>query len=227
MSKPRSRKQVSTHLIHLSSPGTCWHQHMRRRSTIMPSCQCKHLCMSLLMRLIMKLQRQRRRTSGDDTSPANENKMASELSDNDKGSTTDSDVPELLISAFNQLLKTRQHPLFTNKPLGSHISPPHFHTMSISPVKWHGDLLQVQPQSDNEQLLQAVLHDAEVREAELKGEICGQQAALILQNVYCDKLRKEIYGQEEKRKKQPGNTALKIKDIRKAGSSLTLVGPQS
>jgi hypothetical protein len=93
--------------------------------------------------------------------------------------------------------------------------------MTISPVKRHGDLLQVQPQSENEKLLQAALHDAEVREAELKGEIRGQQAALVLQNVYCDKLRKEIYGQEEKRKKKPGNAALKIKDINKKGRLLT------
>ena len=91
----------------------------------------------------------------------------------------------------------------------------------ISPVKQHGDLLQVQPQSEQERLLQAALYDAEVREAELKGEICGQQAALVLQNVYCDKLRKEMYGQEEKRRKKDGNTALKIKDINKKGRLLT------
>ena len=176
----------------------------------------------VLVNAIMKLQRQWR-TSGDDTPPASENERASESSDSDNngGSTTNSDVPELLISAFNQLSKTRKHPLFTNKPLGSHTAPPHFHTMTISPVKRHGDLLQVQPQSENEKLLQAALHDAEVREAELKGEIRGQQAALVLQNVYCDKLRKEIYGQEEKRKKKPGNAALKIKDINKKGRLLT------
>src|ERR1700678_3725871 len=51
MSKPHSRKRVSTRLIHLSSLGTCWRQHVRQRLSIMPSCQCKHLCMSLLMRL--------------------------------------------------------------------------------------------------------------------------------------------------------------------------------
>jgi hypothetical protein len=175
----------------------------------------------VLVGAITKLQRQWRASENETqaTSPTSGNKTPT--SDNDEGTSTDSDVPELLISAFNQLSKTTQHPLFTDKPLGSHTSPPRFHTMMISPVKRHGDLLQVQPQSEHERLLQAALHDAEVREAELKGEIRGQQAALVLQNVYCDKLRKEIYGQEEKRKKNPGNTALKIKDINKKGRLLT------
>jgi hypothetical protein len=181
----------------------------------------------VLVGAITKLQRQWRdapSTSGNEiraTSPTTRSGNKTATSDNDdEGSSTDSDVPELLISAFNQLSKT-QHPLFTNKPLGSRTAPPHFNTMMISPVKRHGDLLQVRPQSEHEKLLQAALHDAEVREAELKGEIRGQQAALVLQNVYCDKLRKEIFGQEEKRKKKPGNTALKIKDINKKGRLLT------
>jgi hypothetical protein len=172
----------------------------------------------VLVGAITKLQRQWQ-MNGKETTRATPS--ASATSDNDEGSSADSDVPELLISAFNQLLKTTQHPLFTDKLLGLHTSPPLFHTTMISPVKWHGDLLQVQPQSEQERLLHTALYDAEVREAELMDEICGQQAALVLQNVYCDKLRKEMYGQEEKRKRKAGNTALKIKDINKKGRLLT------
>ena len=53
----------------------------------------------------------------------------------------------------------------------------------------------------------------------MKGEIQGQQAALVLQNHYCEQLRNEIHGVEEKRKK--GNTALKIKNINQKGRLLT------
>ena len=69
--------------------------------------------------------------------------------------------------------------------------------------------------------MREALQDAEIREAELKGQIQGQQAALVLQNHYCDQLRNEIHGQEEKRKKKPGNVVMKIKDVNKKGRLLT------
>jgi hypothetical protein len=90
----------------------------------------------------------------------------------------------------------------------------------ISPIKRHGDLLQVEPLTEHEKLLQQALRDSEIREAELKGEIRGQQAALVLQNQYCERLRNEIHGVEEKRKKK-GNTAMKIKQINQRGRLLT------
>ena len=72
----------------------------------------------------------------------------------------------------------------------------------ISPVKQHGDLIRFAPQTEHEKLLQEALRDAEVQEAELKGQLPGQQAALVLQNVFCDRLRNEIHGQEDKLKKK-------------------------
>lgn len=142
----------------------------------------------------------------------------SDASDHDE---EDSDVPNELISAFAYLSKTSQHPLFTDKPLTSHTSPPHFHTAMISPVKRHGDLLTVEVQTEHEKLLQEALRNAEIREAELKGQLRGQQAALVLQNHYCGRLRNEIQGQEEKRKKKTTYAAMKIKDINKKGRLLT------
>jgi hypothetical protein len=130
-------------------------------------------------------------------------------------------VPRELKSAFAHLSNTVQHPLFTDKPLGSHTLPPQFHTTMVSPVKRHGDLLVVEPQTDQEKLLREALQDAEIREAELKGQIRGQQAALVLQNHYCDRLRNEIHGQEDKRKKKTGNVVMKIKDVNKKGRLLT------
>lgn len=131
------------------------------------------------------------------------------------------DVPDVLISAFTHLSKKSKHPLFTDKPLGSLTTPPRFNANMVSPIKRHGDLLQVQPLTEREKLLQQALQDCEIREAELKGEIRGQQAALVLQNHYCERLRNEIHGVEEKRKKKDGNTAIKIKDINQKGRLLT------
>ena len=72
----------------------------------------------------------------------------------------------------------------------------------VSPVKRHGDLIRVAPQTQREELLQEALRDAEIREAELKGQLRGQQAALVLQNVFCERLRNEIHEKEEKRNKK-------------------------
>jgi hypothetical protein len=163
----------------------------------------------VLVDAFAKLERRRQAASRDKDS------------DDDFEEEQDSfDIPNELSSAFTYLTKTSKHPLFTDKPLGSHTSPPKFHTAMFSPVKRHGDLLAVEPQTEHEILLQEALRDAEIREAELKGQLRGQQAALVLQNHYCGRLRNEIHGQEDKRKKK-GNTALKVKDINKKGRLLT------
>lgn len=72
----------------------------------------------------------------------------------------------------------------------------------ISPVKRHSDLIWFAPQTKHEKLLQEALHDAEVHKAELKGQLHGQQAALVLQNVFCDHLQNENHRQEDKLKKK-------------------------
>ena len=139
-----------------------------------------------------KLERERRelsKTRREDPGPSDNNDKAS-------------DVPHHLISAFSHLSETLQHPLFTDKPLGSHTSPPQFHTAMISPVKRHSDLIWFAPQTKHEKLLQEALHDAEVHKAELKGQLHGQQAALVLQNVFCDHLQNENHRQDDKLKKK-------------------------
>lgn len=93
----------------------------------------------ILVGAFTKLEQQRR-----DAQNANERGAISELENEDKEQVTDSklNVPDVLISAFRHLPKTSQHPFFTNKPLGSHTSPPHFNTNMISPIKQHGDMVQ-------------------------------------------------------------------------------------
>ena len=134
--------------------------------------------------------------------------------------SAESDVPDELISAFEHLTES-SHPLFSSQPLGSQTSPPRFEPIMISPLKWYNDLLQMEPQNDWEQLYQEALRDAEIWQAELKGQIRGQQAALVLQNTYADQLRKEMHGQEEKKKAKKGNIVLKIKEVNKKAWLLT------
>ena len=91
----------------------------------------------------------------------------------------------------------------------------------ISPIKHHANLLQIEPENDREQLYQQALQEAEIREAELKGQIRRQQAALVLQNAYANRLKKEIHGQEEKKKSKKSTTASKIKEVNRKGRLLT------
>ena len=168
----------------------------------------------VIVNAFTRLERERRelsQTGREDPGP----------SDNNNKASANSDIPHHLISAFSHLSETLQHLLFTDKPLGSHTSPPQFHTAMISLVKRHGDLIQFVPQAEHKKLLQEALHDAEVREAELKGQLRGKQAALVLQNVFCDQLRNEIHRQENKLKKKDRNVAVKVKEANKRCRLLT------
>lgn len=167
----------------------------------------------VLVNAITKWERKRRADEGQGNKSDEENKQSTELDAPDESS-------DGLISAIDQLVQT-SHPLFSSEPLRSRTSPPLFEPIMISPVKRHDNLLQNEPESSRERQYQQALREAEIREAELKGQIRGQQAALVLQNAYADRLRKEIHGKEEKGKKKQGNTALKIKDANKKARLLT------
>lgn len=69
----------------------------------------------------------------------------------------------------------------------------------MSPIKRYGDLLTFEPQTTNESLLQEALRDAEIHRAYDKGVLQGQQAALIMQHVYCEKVRRQLATQEKKK----------------------------
>ena len=91
----------------------------------------------------------------------------------------------------------------------------------ISPVKCHGNLLCAKTLTEHENALQEALWEAELHEAHLKGELHGQQVALVLQNFYCEQMRNEMHGIEEKKKKKKGGTAVKIKEVNQKGRLLT------
>jgi len=82
------------------------------------------------------------------------------------------------------------------------------------PVKCHGDLLLMEPQTECEQLLQVALHEMEIHEAYQKGQLHGQQAAIILQNVYYEKVHCQLATKEEKQKKTGGRKKLVLSRVR-------------
>jgi hypothetical protein len=117
-------------------------------------------------------------------------------------------IPETLVDTFARLSQSSAHPLFSTEPITSETQPPAFDTFLMSLVKHHGDLLSIEPQTEHEQLLQVALREMEIREAYQKGQLHGQQAAIILQNVYCEKVHRQLATKEEKKKKTGGRKKL-------------------
>ena len=120
------------------------------------------------------------------------------------------DVPNELGSAFTCLSEVIQHPHFDNQPITSQTTLPSVNHIMISPIKCHGNPLNAK-----------TLQEVELHEAHLKGQLCGQQAALVLQNFYCEQMRNEMHGIEEKKKKKKGGTGVKIKEVNQKGRLLT------
>ena len=118
------------------------------------------------------------------------------------------DIPETLVDTFARLSHSSAHPLFSTEPVTSETQPPAFDSFLMSPVKSHGDLLSMAPQTECKQLLQVTLHKMEIREAYRKGQLHGQQATIILQNVYCEKVRRQLATKEEKKNKTSGRKKL-------------------
>jgi hypothetical protein len=117
-------------------------------------------------------------------------------------------IPETLVDTFAQLSQSSAHPLFSTEPVTSETQPPAFDAFLMSPVKHHGDLLLIEPQTECKQLLQVALHEMEIHKAYQKGQLHGQQAAIILQNVYCEKVHRQLATKEEKKKKTGGRKKL-------------------
>ncbi|EIM90551.1 uncharacterized protein STEHIDRAFT_32191, partial [Stereum hirsutum FP-91666 SS1] len=59
------------------------------------------------------------------------------------------------------------------------------------------DLYTMEPQSEHKQLMKVALEEAEIREAYLKKQLWGQQAASILQQMYCERVRRQLATKEK------------------------------
>jgi len=85
----------------------------------------------------------------------------------------------------------------------SQAHPPTIDPIMISPPKpQYSDLLTYHLQTEREKLLQLALHDVEVRDAYQKGQLRGQQATIVLQMMYCERIRQQLAKQEEKKEKR-------------------------
>ncbi|EIN03599.1 hypothetical protein PUNSTDRAFT_77752 [Punctularia strigosozonata HHB-11173 SS5] len=111
-------------------------------------------------------------------------------------------VPTKLAPVFHELSKTSAAYLLSNSPLTSDRPHPTIDPVTISPVKpKHADLLTKSPETEREALLQHALHKSEVNAAYLKGQLLGQQAGMVLQSLYCERVRRQLATQEKKEDK--------------------------
>jgi hypothetical protein len=70
----------------------------------------------------------------------------------------------------------------------------------VSPTKNHHiDLLTIQPKTRNEINLLAALRESEARVQSLKNRVVERQATNILNEMYCDTLRRQLAHQEKKK----------------------------
>jgi hypothetical protein len=109
------------------------------------------------------------------------------------------EIPSTLLNAFSRLGESSAAYLVSNSPVKSNEKPPAIDPILLSPAKpRYTDMLTQKPETELEVLLQMALRDAEIKEAVQKGFIRGQQAALVLQELYCARVRRQLATREKK-----------------------------
>jgi hypothetical protein len=116
------------------------------------------------------------------------------------------DTPRHLVhiaasAALHDLRDTSVGFLFTGEPIQAMSQLPPIPTALISPRKPHNvDLLREQPTTDLERRLQQALRDANERDMQRKDVLAGLQSATVLQSKYCEEVRSQLAGNEEKKR---------------------------
>lgn len=114
-------------------------------------------------------------------------------------------IPTALHRAFSRLSHSSASFLVSNSPIKSGARPPTIDPVTISPVKPRPtDLLTLDPENERMQLMKLALEQAEIKEAYLKQQLRGQQAAIILQLMYCERVRRQLATKEEKQSRAKG-----------------------
>lgn len=121
--------------------------------------------------------------------------------ENDAADTPSHLVQIAAAAALHDLSDTAVGFLYADQPVQSTSELPPLPTALISPRKpHHTDLLLTKATTDMEQRLQQALHDANSRDMYQKGIIVGLQSAAVLQGKYCETVRSQLAGDEEKKK---------------------------
>ncbi|KAJ7118094.1 hypothetical protein C8R44DRAFT_589743, partial [Mycena epipterygia] len=95
-------------------------------------------------------------------------------------------------------------------PMTSASCPPCFAPNTISPMKQshHQELLDMEPLTEHECLLQNTLRETEARDRGWKEAMLGMQAMSVLQGMYADRAHSQLQAQEEKKNKKKQMGAL-------------------
>jgi hypothetical protein len=131
------------------------------------------------------------------------------------------DGPSELTNVLGELANNSRNRLFNPAPLTSNQSPPSFRILQLSPIKHYSHLLDQEPQTEREKMMQKIIAEQQLHEAFLKGQLRGQQASLVLQNVYVRKARSQLAYSEGRITKKRSTTAIKVKEANKIGRLLT------
>jgi DDE superfamily endonuclease len=103
-------------------------------------------------------------------------------------------------AAVHDLAETEVGFLFSQEPVQSTSQLPPLPTTTISPLKARNqDLLAVEPETEMERKLQEALREANDRNAAQKGALLGLQSTAVLHDRYCEIVRSQLAGQEEKK----------------------------
>ena len=108
---------------------------------------------------------------------------------------------EIVTEAARELAKTKVGYLLGDQPTSS--SSPMINSSSrtiIPPPDAANALLDIQPKTTNEALLLAALRESRVQAESFQQHIIELQAANVLNEVYCNKLRFQLAAKEEKQK---------------------------
>jgi hypothetical protein len=109
-------------------------------------------------------------------------------------------------AALDNLKSTTAGFVISSSPIRSRSHLPIAPMARITPKRRPGtrypELLNVEPETDREGLLQRALHRTEAREARHEGHVIAIQASLVLMQKYCDRVRSQLESHEKKTKKR-------------------------
>lgn len=112
-------------------------------------------------------------------------------------------VPVALQNAFIRLSQSSAAYLVSNSPVRSGHPLPSINPITISPMKpRYTDLFSVDAATERERIMEIALRDAEIKEAYLKKQLRGQQAATVTQQIYCKRVHHQLATKEEKQGKK-------------------------
>lgn len=127
---------------------------------------------------------------------------------NTQPQTIDPSLLPKLSQAKNELHSTSSGFIFSSSPIKASSSLPLYVTPSQQPVEIPRGLLERVPETTLEECLQDALAELVQREAQQQGTIIGLQANMVLQSLYCERVRGQLNAREAAGREKKGSGKL-------------------